>query len=464
MRRYVDSLLRREMVQHVRRRVSAKFEIAAVIEKVQKLGAPPIIFHDVEGTAFPVISNIYASNDRLCEIIGAEPGDFCQRWHALMTSMDSAAPYMEAVSLPAPRTAASLGDLPRIQWRAKDDGPYVTAGVFYAKDPETGVGNLSFCRASMRSDGRLICCIDPPHDLARYQALAEARGEALEVAVLIGAAPEIFLAACASVPYEVDELRVAAAIAGKPIPMRPSASLALDIPDETECVIEGRILPGVREREGPFGEYMGYYGPINENGYVLDVTAVTVRENAMFHGLLCGGAEDLCALDVAFATRTFSAISKRVKGVLDVTCNPMFFCSIVRIDKTYPTQPADVFQAVFDANPNYNFACIVVDRDVDIRDIGAVFKAFLTRGRVDRRVTIIDDVRGWDDGDDPLYAGRLGIDATTTWGREENFDPVSTPWPDIRLEDYIDPEGGLIAKIFSETEGSGVEPCVASGE
>ncbi|MGC5209708.1 hypothetical protein, partial [Escherichia coli] len=60
--------------------------------------------------------------------------------------------------------------------------------------------------------------------------------------------------------------------------------------------------------------------------------------------------------------------------------------------------------------------------------------------------------------------GRLGIDATTTWGREENFDPVSTPWPDIRLEDYIDPEGGRIAKIFSETEGSGVEPFVASGE
>ena len=439
MRAYLKTLEERGEIQLVRRRVDPQFELSAVIAKVQQSGAPPILFADVAGAAMPVISNIYSSNDRLCEMIGAARGEFCRRWDELLGRIEPSAPFVEPAAEPTPRFAVPVASLPHITWRAKDDGPYITAGVFYAKDPETGVGNLSFCRASMREDGTLLCCIDPPHDLARYQALAEARDEPLDVAILIGPAPEIFLAACASIPYNQDELSVAAAIRGGPVPMRPSTTLAFDIPDDTEIVIEGRIRPHQRGLEGPFGEYMGYYGPVNANGYILDVTAVTAREGAMFHGLLCGGAEDLCALDVAFATRTYSRISKKVPGIIDVTCNPMFFCSVVKIDKSYEEQPRDVIQAVFDANPNYNFACIVVDNDIDIHDLQAVMKAFLTRGRVDRRVTVIDDVRGWDDSADPIYAGRLGIDATRTWGREENFDPVSTSWPEIRLEDYLGP-------------------------
>lgn len=440
MRRYLDLLTQRGELQVVPRQVDPRFELAAVVEKIQQIGASPVKFTNVRGATLPVVSNIFASNDRLCEIIGADRGEFCARWEALVSAIDPAAPYFTRLTDPSPRTSIPYEDLPRITWREKDGGPYITAGVFYAKDPETGVGNLSFCRASMREDGTMICCIDPPHDLARYQALAEARGEALEVAVLLGPPPEVFLAACASVPYETDELSIAAAIRGAPVAMRPSASLSLDVPDETECVIEGTIRPGVRAPEGPFGEYMGFYGPVNEDGYILDISAVNLRDDdAVFHGLLCGGAEDLSLLDVAFATRAYSAISKQVPGVLDVTCNPMFYCTVVKIDKTYEAQPADVIHAVFEANPNYNFACIVVDRDVDIHDLAAVFKAYLTRGRVDRRVTVIDGVLGWDKSEDPIYAGRIGIDATKTWGREDAFDPVSTPWPEIQLEDYFAP-------------------------
>jgi UbiD family decarboxylase len=458
MRNYLKALDERGEFQLVRRRVDPRFELSAVVEKVQQSGAQPLLFTDVAGTDMLVVSNIYASNDRLCEMIGATRGEFCRRWDELLGSVDTRAPYIERAAVPTPRVPIAFDALPRITWRGKDDGPYITAGVFYAKDPETGVGNLSFCRASMRADGTLLCCIDPPHDLARYQALAEARGEPLDVAILIGPAPEIFLAACASIPYEQDELGVAAAIRGAPVPMRPASTLPFDLPDESEIVIEGRIRPHERRPEGPFGEYMGYYGPLNANGYVFDVTAVTAREGAVFHGLLCGGAEDLCALDVAFATRTYGRIARKVPGVIDVTCNPMFFCSVVKIDKSYEAQPREVIQAVFDANPNYNFACIVVDKDVDIHDLQAVMKAFLTRGRVDRRVTVVDDVRGWDDSADPIYAGRLGIDATMTWGREENFDPVSTPWPEIQLDEYLDPPGG---PLFDREEGA---PRAASAE
>src|SRR5262249_35963062 len=155
------------------------------------------------------------------------------------------------------------------------------------------------------------------------QAKAEAKGAPLDIAILIAPPPEVFIAACASVPIEVDELRIAAAIQDRPLEMRRCEVVDLEVPAETQIVIEGRIGPNERQPEGPFGEYLGYYGPRQENGYVIDVKAVRWRPDAYFHGLLCGTPEDLTCLDIAFATRTYMALASSMPGILDVTCNPM---------------------------------------------------------------------------------------------------------------------------------------------
>jgi 4-hydroxybenzoate decarboxylase len=335
-----------------------------------------------------------------------------------------------------------VADLPQIVWREKDAGPYITAGVFLARDPQTGIPNLSFCRTFMKSDAELICCIDAPHDLAQYQAKAEAVGASLDIAILIAPPPEVFIAACASVPIEVDELKIAAAIRGRPLEMRSCEVVDLEVPAETQIVIEGRIRPNVRHPEGPFGEYLGYYGPRQENGYVIDVHAVRWARDAVFHGLLCGTPEDLTCLDIAFATRTYMALASSMPGILDVTCNPMLYCTVVKIDKRYEGQAQHVILKTFAANQNYNFACIVVDRDVDIRNLREIFSAFLTRGRVDKRVMVIPDVPGWDRSANPTYAGRLGIDATMPLGREAEFERAITPGAaTLRLADYFGNSG-----------------------
>src|SRR5690606_22678926 len=136
---------------------------------------------------------------------------------------------------------------------------------------------------------------------------AEARGEALEAAILIGAPESCVLAAAAPIPYDENELDVAAKIDGKPLRMRRCRTVALDVPADTEIVIEGRILPGIRRPEGPFGEFMGFYVPVGDN-HVFEVTAVTARRDAMFHSLICGSPEDLRLLELAVATRTYQAL------------------------------------------------------------------------------------------------------------------------------------------------------------
>jgi 4-hydroxybenzoate decarboxylase len=431
-------LIERGEFRIVDREVDGRFELASVVARSQAESARPILFRKVRGSTLPVVCNVFGSAERMCELIGAENGRLCQRWAAIMKSVDTMQGDYVRLVTPPPLVRGSIADLPHITWREKDAGPYITAGVFLAKHPDTGIPNLSFCRTMMSSDSKLVCCIDAPHDLAQYQACAEARSQALEVAILIAPPPAVFIAACASVPIDVDELKIASAIEGRPLEMRACDSIALDVPRDTQIVIEGRIRPGVREPEGPFGEYLGYYGPRQENGYVIDVQAVSWQPDAVFHGLLCGSSEDLTALDIAFATRTYTALASSMPGILDVTCNPMLYCSVVKIDKTYEGQAQHVILKTFAANPNYNFACIVVDRDIDIRNLREVLSAFLTRGRIDKRVMVIPDVPGWDRSPVPNYAGRLGIDATMPLGKEVEFEKARTPGAEgIRLADYF---------------------------
>jgi len=439
MHDYLSALIGRGEMRVVEREVDPHFELAAVVACSQQESAAPILFRRVAGSQLPVVSNVFGSGDRLCEIIGAERGRLCQRWAEIMKRVDAmTGPHTVLQRDVRAPVLGRVADLPRITWREKDCGPYITAGVFLAKDPDSGIGNLSFCRALMKSDSELICCIDPPHDLAQYQARAEAGSKPLDVCILIGPPPEVFVAACASVPIDLDEMKIAAAIRGAPVAVQCARTVDLELPVGTQVVIEGRVRPGVREAEGPFGEYMGYYGSVNRNGYVIDVTSVYWQHDAVFHGLLCGTPEDLSVLDIAFATRTYNALASSMTGIIDVTCNPMAFCTVVKIHKTYEGQAQHVILKVFAANPNYNFACIVVDHDVDIRDFKAVFSAYLTRGRLDRRIMVIPDVPGFDRSEDPTYAGRVGIDGTMPLWREADFERATTPGAaSLRLSDYL---------------------------
>ena len=255
--------------------------------------------------------------------------------------------YQVRVSEADDLVEGKISDLPHITYHADDVGPYITAGVFLAKDPDSGVPNLSFNRSLMISDNELRVRLGDPHDLTKYQALAEAKNQALEVAILIGPPPEVFLAACASIPYDSDELAVASQIRGESLPMRQCKTIDLMVPNETEIVIEGRILPDKRAPEGPFGEFMGYYTSKDQMNHVFEVTRVVSRKSAYFQGLLCGSPDDLRPLELAFATRTYRNLVSEVSGVLDVSCNPMLHNTIVQIRQMYEGHAQQVMMKVF---------------------------------------------------------------------------------------------------------------------
>ncbi|MCB0624366.1 MAG: UbiD family decarboxylase [Saprospiraceae bacterium] len=420
----------------VEREVNPEFEQAAVTRAVQRAGENAVLFRNVSGTPFQVVSNLYGSHDRIRKLIGAPRDGFCRRWKELVQQpLEHAA--CEEVAMPDDLVCGKMSDLPLITYHEKDAGPYFTSAIYLAKEPDTGVPNLSFHRSMYVSDEELRVRLGSSHDMTRYQRKAEERAQPMDAALLIGTSPEIFLAACASLPYEVNELEVAAKIAGAPIKMRPCRTVDLMVPADTEVVVEGRFLPATLRPEGPFGEFMGNYVPVGNN-HVFQVFDVTWRQGAIFHSLTCGSNEDLRPLEAMTAARVYDHVSRVVPGVIDVSCRPNCMISIIKIKKQYEGHGKQVLLAAIGSIMDYNKVVIAVDEDVDIHDLDDVMWAYMVRGPADKRAFVINDVPGFYRDEMKDHWGRLAIDATMPWGREKEFERKSIPGEDdIDLSQYI---------------------------
>jgi UbiD family decarboxylase len=441
MREFIDDLARRDELATVSRPVDPRHQLAAVTKAVQKAGEQAVLFENVEGTRLPVVSNLFGSHERLRRLIGAGEKTFCQRWieltDACLASRDADVLEQAPVSVDREFVSGSLSDLPAVTYHERDAGPYFTSAIFLAREPDSGVPNLSFHRSMYVSDNELRVRLGSTHDLARYQAKAESRGQPLEAALLLSCPPEIFLAACASLPYEASELVMAAQITGNKVAMRPCKTIALDVPASVDIVVEGRFLPNVKRPEGPFGEFMGNYVGVGDN-HVFEVTHVSYRPGAIFHGLICGSPEDLRPLEAVTAARVYRHVAAQVPGVIDVCCRPNVMISIIKIRKTYEGQGKHAILAALGSYLDYNKVVIVVDDDVDIYDLDDVMWAYMTRGRADTRAMILSDIPGFYRDPHKDHWGRLCIDATMPFGREEEFARKTIPGEDsIDLREWL---------------------------
>lgn len=435
----MEKLKARGEVLEVHRPVDPRHELAAVTDAAHKRWGKTILFHSVIGTKMPVLTNIYGSRTRLADIIGIEAGDFCKQWNNLATLASSRDLPISVLGADTFEYAeCKLSDLPLITYSERDAAPYFTSAMFLAKEPDTGVQNLSFHRSMYVSDQELRCRLAPRHHLTMYHEKAEQRGEYLEAAMLIGPPPTTFLTAAAPLPYDADEMDVAAKLRGAPIPMRRCRHVDLMVPATTEVVIEGRFLPNVRRDEGPFGEFMGYYTPVGQNA-VFEVLGVTCRKDAIFHSILCGSAEEVLTLELSVAANIYQRINAVLPGIVDVTCQPFVTHTVVKICQQYEGHSRQVLLAVFGAEPTWARNCTVVDEDVDIYDMNDVMWAVLTRSRPDRDIMIIPETPSFYRDPHKEHWGRMGIDATVPFARRHEYERKKIPGADsVRLADYFD--------------------------
>src|SRR5882724_6505043 len=209
-----------------------------------------------------------------------------------------------------------LTKLPFHPQHAYDGSCYLSSAIDYTIDPATGRRNVGCRRLSLRNRYETGTNVTAPSDLKRIYTACVARGERLPITFTIGAHPLDFFAA--TTRQGGDELSLIATFRGEPAPVVKSLTNDILVPADAEMTLEGYLDErGYAEPEGPFGEYMGYYGAIHMDP-VFHCTAITMRRNALHHTLLHGSAFVLDQTDSANITalRTEAEAMKILKATV----------------------------------------------------------------------------------------------------------------------------------------------------
>jgi 2,5-furandicarboxylate decarboxylase 1 len=310
-----------------------------------------------------------------------------------------------------------------------DSGPFITAAVAVSWDPDDGGRNASIYRFEVKGPRRLCVLAQPPHHLGIHIQKAESRREPLDVALALGVSPAALLATQWEAPYGVDELGLAGALLGRPLEVVKCETSVLEVPAEAEIVIEGKVLPGVRENEGPFGEYTGYYTPAYPKP-VIEVTAVTHRKQPSFQAMLTGmpTTENHVLKMIPMEASCLAFLRSRFPDVTAVHfpgAGGVGLMTVVAIRQRSKHEARNVLSMLLGSHGNK--LVVVVDDDVDIYDLEKVMWAVCTRCQPDRDVIILPSMMGWQLDPSAPELGTysvMGIDATRPYG--EKFDPVTT--------------------------------------
>ena len=246
--------------------------------------------------------------------------------------------------------------------------------------------------------------------------MAEEAGEALEIALVIGVHPACILASQAIAALDEDEMEIAGALIGAPVEMVKCRTNRVRVPAHAEIVIEGRILPKVREPEGPFGEFPQYYGP-RADREVIQVDAITHRKNAdlPYHRGRRHGAS--AARRNSRAKRRCwsicSAVFPRVQDVRLTRGGTCRYHLVVKIDKRSDGEPKNIIMGAFGGHYDVK-QVVVVDLDVDIDDPHEIEWAVATRFQADRDLVVVSGAQGskLDPSTQEGISAKMGIDAT----------------------------------------------------
>lgn len=427
-------------LRRVRREVDPRHELTAVMRQMQKGPNQGLLFTRVRGSALPVATNVFGFRRAVAASVGLEEKDLLR---TLVASEGKRVPVERVATGPVHEVVITKDidvarEIPQVVFSELDAGAYLTAGVLLARHPETGTYNASWNRAQLVGDDKLRVRMMPPQHLGRYHAEAETRGEALPVAIVIGAPPGLMLSGASKVPYEADELEVAGAWQGKPLRVVACKTIPLEVPAEAEMVIEGEVLPNVREEEGPFGEFTDAYVPVMKN-HVFCVTAITRRRDAIYHAILAGGTEDLNLVGVPVQVEVYKKVSAYVPRIVDVATPGYVFGCVIAIDKQNEDQPKNALLAALAAYSWIKLA-VIVDADVDPFDAADVLWAIQTRCTPETGVYSIPRIPSYTREDvREVHRGKVGIDATVPLALRDKFERRRFPGEErVRLADYLD--------------------------
>lgn len=399
-------------------------DVAAVLEGNRKA----VLFRHVGPEGAELAGNVTGSRSRIARGFGVADADLLAevsrrlRVAQPIVELDrAAAPVQEVVLTGAD---VDLTTLPIHLQHGFDGGPYISASVDYTIDAKSGLTNVGMRRLMLRGRRETGIDVNAPSDLrAIYEASAR-RGEPLPIAFAVGSHPIDHVAATMRVPG--DELAILASLRAAPLPVVKCITSEIRVPADSEWIIEGYLdAAGLVEPEGPYGEFLGYYGAVKNNP-IFHATAITHRRDALFQTSTIGGHSigrtDTAQLNaVRTETTVWRALETAVREPLAVFVTPSSggaYNVRIALRQRVPGEARNAIAAAFGCIVNVKHV-FVVDPDIDVFSDEQIDWALATRFQGDRDLVVQSAMRAIPI--DPSLEGarttaKVGFDLTVPFG------------------------------------------------
>lgn len=401
LRDFIELLDKKGYLYRIAKPVTGE-EVAAIIWELNERKDGAVLFDKVNGSEVPLAANLFGSYSRVALALGlpedSQIKEIRNHYAGMMESKEKwikpdvvrTGPCKEIV---IKGKDVNLFHFPIFKWAPGDGGPYITLNGTISKDPEFG-RNVGMYRVHVINKNTTGIMALSMQDIGIHLARAKQRGlPYLEVAVVIGMAPAVYLAATTKMgSVAEDEYEFAGGLMGKPVKLVKCETIDVDVPADAEIVIEGRLYHGEPLQEGPYGEWMGYY----EESMItptFHVTCITHRKAPVYvtssMGHQYGEGEVFRYLPIQ--SNLCNVLKKTVNGFRDayLPLEGRGYKAVVQVKKRFPGWGKQAIYATLSAgyaNSSVNWITIV-DEDIDIYNAAEVYFAEATR--VDPELDVI---------------------------------------------------------------------------
>jgi UbiD family decarboxylase len=383
--------------------VSPHLEIPEVHRRVIAAGGPAVLFRRVEGSPFPVVTNLFGTRKRVELAFGERPGRFLRELvHLVETIVPPTLAKVwgarhlvrEGLSIGLARRRRGpvlahharpprLDRLPLLTCWPEDGGPFITLPLVYTENPRNGKHNLGMYRMQRHSDATMGMHWQIHKGGGFHYHAAEEAGRALPATVFVGGPPALILSAIAPLPEEVPELLLASLLLGERLPLVENPSGGHPLMAEAEFALVGEVPPRERRLEGPFGDHYGYYSLAHDYP-VLEVREMWHRRDAVWPATVVGKPrqEDFFLGDYLqeLLSPLFPLVMPAVRDLWSYGETGYHSLAAAVVRERYPREAmASAFRILGEGQLSLTKFLIVLDRPRDLKDFRGVLRHVLER-------------------------------------------------------------------------------------
>jgi len=438
LRAFLDAVRKAGELYEIRRAVDPVKELGAVLNACERAGKAAF-FHKVNKHEIPVVGALLSSPRRIALALGCPQSEVRARMAAatekpVKFEMQKGKAACQEVVIDKP----DLARWPIPTHSPLDAGPFITAGVVIARDPENGRHNLSYNRMQIYGADRAGISMNIWRHIKAFFDKIEPKGQNLPFCVALGPDPVVMMAA--AFRYPGDEYEVAGSLRQEPIPVVRALTCDVMVPASAEIILEGEVLAGERQMEGPMAEFTGHYSGADPK-HVARITRITHRRSPIFQTMNGGGYEHVSVGNMItrepLLERFVRHISPRVKAV-HLPPYSGGFTALIALENPQPGEAKNVALAAMAGHVNFK-TVIVVDADVDIFDPADVMWALSTRARWDSGIAAIPGAHTNEldpSSEQHGIVAKMIIDATLPADKRKRY--VKVAYPAVDLKTYLE--------------------------